>query len=687
MIVPWLTLVLLASVAPTVRPNLDSAVHTIRHFTVKPNFSSALHAYAQDPTASPSPSAAPVAAPLAIRITSPLGRTGTSGAIRIVAQVTAAEDVTLSMVRFYVDDVLVGEDQSGPVYAVEWTDENPFEAREIRADVADSAGNVARDAITLKPLELVERTEISSVYVETSVQDKTGRFVTGLEPSAFNLVEDEEPQKLDVVRAEQLPATYTLLIDTSQSMSRRIEFVRDAASQLVSFLRENDRIIIAPFSRTLAAITGPTDDRATVFEAISRIAPRGGTAILDAVTAASRVIASVEGRHAIILLTDGYDEHSTQAFDDALNAVQRTGASVYVVGIGGVAGISLKGERFLRRLATDTGGRAFFPTRDMELRPIHELVASEVTMRYILTYVPQNQKVDGTWRRIGVSVDDPTLRVRARPGYFAPKPPPIRPSIEFTLNGTSREMIQLTVDDLQVLEDGVPQRLEAFQEATSPVSIVFALDASGSMKKATEEVKAAAKTFVENVRPEDQLALVLFADRSRFAHDLTTRRDWSLEAIDDYVAAGGTALYDAAFDALSRLRGIEGRRVVVLMTDGRDENNPGTAPGSTHTFAQVMERLKSVEATVFTIGLGPRIDQNVLSELAVSSGGEAYFPEDIPALARDFDRVLETLRRRYVISYTSTNSTRNGEWRKVEITSRQPGVTAVSAGGYFAPKQ
>src|SRR5690606_8227817 len=116
----------------------------------------------------------------------------------------------------------------------------------------------------------------------------------------------------------------------------------------------------------------------TVTDAIAAIRPKGGTAILDAVTAASRLIASVEGRHAVILVTDGYDEHSTRAFDEALAAMQRAGASIYVIGIGGVAGISLKGERFLRKLAADTGGRAFFPTREIELKPIHDLIASEV---------------------------------------------------------------------------------------------------------------------------------------------------------------------------------------------------------------------------------------------------------------------------------------------------------------------
>jgi Ca-activated chloride channel homolog len=632
-----------------------------------------------------SPTVHAESSPLAIRITSPLGRTGTTGAIRIVAQVNPASDAPVAAVRFFVDNVLLGETRKGPPWGIDWTDENPFEAREIRAEALDASGHTAVDSVRLKPLELIEHAQVSSVYVETSVQDKTGRFVTGIGPSGFQLFEDDVPQTLDVVRPEQLPATFTILIDTSQSMARRIDFVRDAASRMASYLREKDRIIVAPFAKKLQTITGPTDDRATVSDAIAAIRPGGGTAILDSVEEAAKLIAQVEGRHAIILLTDGYDEHSTATLTDAISMVQQTGASMYVVGIGGVAGISLKGERFLRQLAADTGGRAFFPSSEIELRQIHELVASEVTLRYVLTYMPNNQNVDGSWRRIAVKTVDPALKVRARTGYFAPKPPPIRPSIEFTLTDPSQSSIDMTMDDLKVVEDGVPQSLEAFQEATTPVSIVFTVDQSGSMKKATEPLKAAAKSFIEQVRPEDSLALMLFSDRSQFAHDLTTRRDWSLEAIDQYTPKGGTALYDAVYDSLQRLKGIEGRRVIVVMTDGRDENNASTGPGSVHTFEQVLERLKSVDAVVFPVGLGPQIDRPVLEQLARASGGEAYFPEDVSTLGRDFDRILETLRRRYVISYTSTNTTRDGAWRQVDIRSRRTGVVVASRGGYFAP--
>jgi Ca-activated chloride channel homolog len=624
--------------------------------------------------------------PLSIRITSPLGRTGTAGVVRIVAQVEAGPGVALNPVRFLVDNVPLGEVGEGPPWAVEWADENPFLPREIVAEVTDALGRSARDVVLLKPFEVIEKSEVSSVILETTVQDRFGRFVTGLPPATFSVLEDDVPQALDLVRSETLPATYTLLVDSSQSMARRIDFVRDAASTLAGYLRPQDRIIVAPFSKALSAVTGPTDDRQTVTDAIRNIRPQGGTAILDSLESASRLVAGMEGRHAIVLITDGYDEHSTRAFDDVLVSVQKSGAAVYVVGIGGVAGISIRGERLLKRLAAETGGRAFFPAREIELRPVHEQVASDVQLRYLLSYTPKNQKVDGSWRKITVQTADPTFTVRTRPGYFAPKPPPVRPAIEFTMVDANRQLLNVSADTLRVVEDGVEQTVDVFQEAVSPVSIVFALDTSGSMRKVAEDVKSAARSFVQALRPQDPLGLILFSDRAQFAHDITTNRSWSLDAIAKYQALGGTALYDAVYNALMRLRGIEGRRVVVVMTDGRDENNRGDGPGSTRSLEDVRERLKSVEATVFTIALGTNIDRALLERLAAESGGEAAFPQDVSALPQEFRRVVENLRKRYVIGYTSTNATRDGKWRKVEIRSTTPGVTAISRGGYFAPE-
>jgi Ca-activated chloride channel family protein len=295
--------------------------------------------------------------------------------------------------------------------------------------------------------------------------------------------------------------------------------------------------------------------------------------------------------------------------------------------------------------------------------------------------------VDGSWRRLELAASDPAWKVRTRPGYFAPAPPPIRPNLEYTMMNSQRELLAVSVDDLIVREDGVEQRVESFQEAVSPVSLVLALDASGSMKKDAEAVQDAARAFVGAIRPEDQLALYTFADTVAVAHDFARYRPWSYTAIDEYVAKGGTALYDALYDALARLGRQTGRRAVVVVTDGRDENNPGTAPGSTHQVEDVLRLVKEHEAVVFAIGIGPKVDRDTLERLARESGGEAYLSQDAGELESQYRRVLENLRRRYVISYTSTNAGRDGSWRSVEIGSRLPETTVQSHGGYFAPER
>ena len=625
--------------------------------------------------------------PLSVRITSPLGRLGLPGTIRIVAHINHPAKVTLGSVRFYVNDTLVGDDREGPPYAVEWTDANPFEPTRIRVDASDALGNTASDAIDLAPFEIVEATGASRVLLEATVTDKADRFVGGLSAAAFRVLENDEPQTVDLASVESLPVTYTLLVDASQSMHARMEFVRTAAGRLADFLRPKDRIIVAPFAKSVGAITGPTGDRETIGGAVQAISSKGGTAISDSLIEASRLVPDTDRRHVIVLITDGYDEHSQAKAEDALVAVQSAHAAVYVIGVGGVAGISLKGERALRQIARETGGRAFFPSREQELPAVHEHVAEDVQQRYLITYSPTNQDADGAWRRITLSTADPSHRIRTRAGYFAPKAPPVRPSLEFTVTDANRELIDLTRDDLVVLEDGVAQKVDAFQEAVAPVSVVLALDASGSMTKAADGVRAAALSFVEALRPEDALSVLLFSDTSAFAHGLTTDRQQSASAIGAYNAHGGTALYDGLTDSLMRLKRTEGRKVVVLLSDGRDEDNAGTGPGSARSRKDVFVALRETDATIYPIGLGSRVDREFLERLAAESGGAAYFPEDVSSLRDDYARIVGELRRRYLVSYTSTNATRDGGWRSVEIKTRQPELFVRSRGGYSAPER
>ena len=221
-----------------------------------------------------------------------------------------------------MNDALVGEDRDGPPYAVQWVDDNPFEPTRIRVEASDGLGHTGSDAIDLAPFEIIETSGVSSVLVEATVQDKTGRFVAGLTAAEFSVLENDEPQTIDLALTESLPVTYTLLVDASQSMHARMAFVRTAAGRLADFLRPNDRIIVAPFAKSVGAITGPTSDRETIAGAVQAITSSGGTAICDGLIEASRLVPDNDRRHAIVLITDGYDEHSRASMADALAAVQ-----------------------------------------------------------------------------------------------------------------------------------------------------------------------------------------------------------------------------------------------------------------------------------------------------------------------------------------------------------------------------
>ena len=620
-----------------------------------------------------------------VKVTSPLGRTGLTGSIRIVAQVVTPVADGIVPVKFFVDNVLLGQDVDGAPYFVEWVDENPYEAREIRAEVVDEDGTVVKDSVTLQPLELIEETQVASVLVEAAVSDRAGKSIASLKAGDFTLFEDDNKQTLDLVQLQAVPTQFTLLVDGSQSMSRRIDLVRATAKRLTSKLRQGDMVTVAPFRRAIDAMTGPTNDAATIAAAISGIKATGGTAILDSLASLPEGFKQAEGRQVIILVTDGYDEHSKTSLTFALRQIKQVQATIFVIGIGGVAGVSLKGESLLRQIAKQTGGRAFFPSREDQLPDVYETIAADVHSRYLLTYTPSHQAPDGRFRSIRVVVPNPELTVRARDGYMAPSPPPIRPTIEFSARGEGNNGTTLTLGDLELFEDDVPQTPDVFQEVNGSISIALALDASGSIKPVLEPLRAAARAFVMALRPADPLALVSFSDSVTFEHWLSTVRKTSLDAIDVHPALGGTALWDALYDSIAMLDTEQGRKAVVVVTDGRDENNPGTAPGSKHTLEQVLERVSETETSVYTIGLGKNVDREALQKVADESGGAAYFPDDVTKLPAEYRRVLDDLRRRYVVTYTSTNATRDGGWRNVRISSKKPGFAITSRKGYTAP--
>ena len=658
-----------------------------RHRERRPRVAASLGAVAMCAVVLAAGSAASQSTTPSLQITSPLGRTGLPDTIRIVARIDGIDRADPAPVHFYVDQHFLASDTDGPPFDALWADQDPFVRREIMARAELASGVVLEHRLVLEPLKVTEAAFVNSIEIEASVVDGTGRFVRDLTASDFEILEDEKPQDLDLVSQTREPALFALLVDSSQSMAVRAEAVRKTARSLLAPLAKDDQIVVMPFSRRILTVTGPTTDHTTVLDAISGIRPSGGTAILDAVRDAAAALSRRAERRAIVLITDGYDEHSTSQFEATIDALRRSDLTLYVIGVGGVAGISLTGEQLLTRLATETGGRAWFPRDERRLAAAYENVASDVQNKYLLTYTPSNQRLDGTWRTIAVNTDIPGLRVRARTGYNAPVPPPIRTSIEFTAVGPAQTPATVTRDDLVVLEDGVPQDVDTFHEAVLPVTIMLALDASGSLKRSAEQAMEAARGFVMALRPEDEMGMILFADKAEYIHSPGIRREYSLGAIDRYRAEGGTALYDALYDSLAQIAAVNGRRVVVVVTDGRDENAQSNGPGSVRSWDDVLRKLQQTEAAVYAVGIGSRVDRERIQQLADRSGGAAYFPADVTTLAGDYQKILDELRRRYVIGYESSNRMRDGTWRKVQIRFPLQGVTVRSRGGYFAPAQ
>jgi Ca-activated chloride channel homolog len=618
-----------------------------------------------------------------IKITSPLGRTGLTGTIRIVARIDT--DDQPSAVRFFVDDVLLATDTDGAPYDALWADDNPFEARHLRVE-ADFGDTVLRDALTLNPVAITEVAQVRSVAIEATVLDEHGKYLKDLTTGDFSIAENATKESIDLVRDQREPALFTLLIDSSQSMSRHSETIRKAAARLLAPLAKADRVVVAPFSRGVVSVTGPTADRQTVLDAIAAIKPRGGTAILDSLREVAGTLRGEQSRRAVVLITDGYDENSESTPELAAEALRESGLALYVVGLGGVAGVSLQGEVMLTKLAADTGGRAWFPRDTYKLVEAYEAISADVAQKYLITYTPTDQRRDGSWRAIDLRVNRKGALVRTRSGYMAPIPPPVRASLEFTAVGSADLPVSLAPDSLVVREDGVEQKVDTFQEAVLPVTIMLALDSSGSMTRSAEQAQAAARDFVASLRPEDELGMIMFADKSNYIHSPTIRRDYSLKAIDEYKAVGGTALYDALYDSLAQVGSVKaGRRVVVVVTDGRDENNDSNGPGSLRSWADVLAIAQKTEATIYAVGIGTRVDRSRLLELAAKSGGAAYFPADSATLSANYSKILDELRRRYVLGYASTNRTRDGKWRAIELGVKGGGVLIRSRGGYFAP--
>jgi len=244
----------------------------------------------------------------------------------------------------------------------------------------------------------------------------------------------------------------------------------------------------------------------------------------------------------------------------------------------------------------------------------------------------------------------------------------------------------LEKEHFHIAEEGEDQKIITFSKEITPISMCVVLDTSGSMKNAVSAVHEAAGQFIAQIRKEDRVLVLSFANEvvtvQAFSSDLDTLRT----AINSCGAKGGTALYDAVVAAVESLRGEKGRKAIILLTDGKDENDPGTGPGSKATFDDALHKAKESGIVIYSLGLGKNIETSVLESLARETGGRAYFPPTVEDLAEVYALVAKELRSQYSLSYTSTNLQRNGEWRAVAVTVPDTDYTVRTKAGYYAPQ-
>jgi Ca-activated chloride channel family protein len=246
-------------------------------------------------------------------------------------------------------------------------------------------------------------------------------------------------------------------------------------------------------------------------------------------------------------------------------------------------------------------------------------------------------------------------------------------------------VIGLAQTDFTVYEDGQKVEVEGFgTTADLPLSLVIAVDTSGSMVEEFDDVKQALRGFADALLEEDDTVALI-----RFAWDATVEVAWTEDVrqikgrFDRFQPDGGTSLHDAVVRSLEQFRGRRGRQAVVLLTDGEDTTS--------RTGWSVAERFAhTMRVPIFPIGLGlGSLDFNsrgVLKSLSAETGGEAFFPKKVDELPAVYARIAELLRSQYLLWYSSPSTKPIEEFREIRVEAARPGLKVQTIRGYYPGK-
>jgi len=236
----------------------------------------------------------------------------------------------------------------------------------------------------------------------------------------------------------------------------------------------------------------------------------------------------------------------------------------------------------------------------------------------------------------------------------------------------------LSRDQFRVLDDKESRALTTFEAYGAPLELVLALDVSGSMANALPDIKTAAATFLQSLGPSDQVTIVAFNDNMFTLARREADKEARLKAIDRLNAWGGTSLYDVIERSLELLSHQQGRRALVVFTDGDDRSSEAT-------FDDVQKRVSDSDATLFAVGLGRGAKvkelQDKLEQLAEASGGQALFAERADKLNEPFGAILKDLTNQYMLAFEPS---RDGKYHRITVQIPGKGYKVRTRLGYTA---
>jgi Ca-activated chloride channel homolog len=261
-----------------------------------------------------------------------------------------------------------------------------------------------------KPLKV----DVDLVMVNVSAIDSENRSVTDLKAENFQIFEDKVEQQIRYFASEAAPMSLGIVFDMSHSMERKIDFAKDAAVKFLEKGTPDDEYFLVEFSSRAKIAEGFTSDIRRLRDRLSLTPAEGATALYDAVyLGLSKLKSGQHPKKALLLITDGEDNHSRYSRGDIRDVVRESDAQIYVIDMG---------RALIGDLAEMTGGHSY-RTSVNDLEDTCEKIALELKNQYVIGYESTNLNKDGKFRKVRVRVTPPAgmskLTVRTRDGYFA----------------------------------------------------------------------------------------------------------------------------------------------------------------------------------------------------------------------------------------------------------------------------